>query len=343
MKPEQEEPDWENVHQQSEELQMRPYQRRFENRPLETRVFLLDPDNENKTLGQDEEIGREIEIKREPVSEDEEELGVDWSLAHEINRLDLEERESSEVPEEIKAQGARVTIDKGGSSISSESSSENSLLAALEEDDEEYVEERQKRRKRKDSKDAEEEKEEEDKFSEVAPEVSSPSSDESDSSILSEGRLALRNLTAESSESDDDDWEPSASRAARLAAKPKRSLRTQTRRAAAVTHTTTTTTTTISPLTQDQNYTVASPTTTTSSASPSSPTIPTSSSEALGKEAEENIEVTSIPESSEPAAVAEESEEPEKIPLWWVLHQEPFKNVRRRLDSSKLQEYCERR
>ena len=85
VKPEQEEPDWENVHQQGEELRMRPYQRRFENRPLETRVFLLDPDNENKTLGQDEEIGREIEIKREPVSEDEEELGVDWSLAHEIN------------------------------------------------------------------------------------------------------------------------------------------------------------------------------------------------------------------------------------------------------------------
>ena len=137
VKPEQEEPDWENVHQQGEELRMRPYQRRFENRPLETRVFLLDPDNENKSLGQDEEIGREIEIKREPVSEDKEELGVDWSLAHEINRLDLKERESSEVPEEIKAQGARMTIDKGGSSVSSESLSENSLLAALEEDDEE--------------------------------------------------------------------------------------------------------------------------------------------------------------------------------------------------------------
>ena len=109
VKPEQEEPDWENVHQQGEELRMRPYQRRFENRPLETRVFLLDPDSENKSLGQDEEVGREIEIKREPVSEDEEELGVDWSLAHEINRLDLEERESSEVPEEDK--GTRCSCD----------------------------------------------------------------------------------------------------------------------------------------------------------------------------------------------------------------------------------------
>ena len=131
VKPEQEEPDWENVHQQGEELRMRPYQRRFENRPLETRVFLLDPDSEYKSLGQDEEVGREIEIKREPVSEDEEELGVDWSLAHEINRIDLEERENSEVPEEIKAQGARVTIDKGGSSISSESSSENSFVGCV--------------------------------------------------------------------------------------------------------------------------------------------------------------------------------------------------------------------
>ena len=132
VKTEEEEPDWEGVHQQGEELRMRPYQRRFKNRPLETRVFLLDPDNENKSLGQDEEIGREIEIKREPVSEDEEELGIDWSLAHEINRLDLEERESSEVPEEIKVQGARMFIDKGGSLVSSESSLENLLLAALE-------------------------------------------------------------------------------------------------------------------------------------------------------------------------------------------------------------------
>ena len=82
---------------------MRPYQRRFEDGPLETRVFLLDPDSENPTLGQDEEIGREIDVKREPGSEDEEELGIDWALAHEINRLDLDEQESSEVPEEIKA------------------------------------------------------------------------------------------------------------------------------------------------------------------------------------------------------------------------------------------------
>ena len=336
VKPEQEEPDWENVHQQGEELRMQPYQRRFENRPLETRVFLLDPDNENKSLGQDEEIGREIDIKREPVSEDEEELGIDWSLAHEINRLDLEERESSEVPEEIKAQGARITIDKGRSSVSSDSSSQDSLLAALEEEeDEEYEEEeRPKKSRRKSSK--EPEQEEEEKSSEVVPEVSSPSSDESDSSILSEGRLALKNLTAESSESDDDDWEPSASRAARLAAKPKRALRTQTRKTAAVTQTTTTTTTTVSPPEPEQNYTLTSPTTATSSASPSSPLIPSSSSESLEKEPEENIEVSSIPESSEPTAVDEESGEAEIIPLSWILHQEPFKNVRRRLDSSKL-------
>ena len=126
-----EEPDWEGVHQQGEELHMPPFQRRFENRPLETRVFLLDPDNENRSLGEDEEVGREIDVKREPGSEDEEEMGIDWALAHEINRLDLEERESSEVPEEIKAQGARITIDKGGSSVSSDSSSQDSLLAAL--------------------------------------------------------------------------------------------------------------------------------------------------------------------------------------------------------------------
>ena len=329
-----EEPDWENVHQQGEELLMPPYQRRFENRPLETRVFLLDTDNENRSLGKDEEIGREIDVKREPGSEDEEELGIDWALAHEINRLDLEERESSEVPEEIKAQGARVTIDKDGSSISSESSSENSLLAALEEDDEEYEEERQTRRKRKDSKDAVEEgKEEEDKSSEVAPEVSSPSSEESDSSILSEGRLALRNLTADSSESDADDWEPSASRAARLAAKPKRSLRTQIRRAAAVTHTTTTTTTTISPLTQDQNYTNTSPTIIVSAASPPFPTV-FSTSSSIAEEEETTQQSIEVPETS--AGSEEPRSEQMTVPLQWMLHQEPFKNARRRLDSSRI-------
>ena len=338
VKTEEEEPDWEGVHQQGEELRMWPYQRQFENRPLETRVFLLDPDNENKSLGQDEEIGREIDIKREPVSEDKEELGIDWSLAHEINCLDLEERESSKVPEEIKAQGACVTIDKGGSSVSSESSSENSLLAALEEDDddEEYEEERQKKSRRKNSKESE--KEEEKKSSEMAPKVLSLSSDESDSSILSEERLALKNLAADSSKSDDDGWEPSASKAARLAAKPKQALRTQTRRAATVTHTTTTTTTTtISPLTQDQNYTVTSPTTTTSTASPLPPTT-FSTSSVIGEEEEETLETPQGIEIPEASAAEEESDEDEGIPMWWVLHQEPFKNIRKRLDSSKIRQ-----
>ena len=326
------------MHQQGEELHMPPYQRRFENRPLETRVFLLDPDNENRSLGEDEEIGREIDVKREPGSEDEEELGIDWAMAHEINRLDLNERKSSEVPEEIKVQGARITIDKGGSSVSSDSSSQDSLLAALEEDeDEEYEEERPKKSRGKSSKKAEEkEKDVEEPSSEVAAEVSSPSSDESDSSILSEGRLALKNLTADSSESDDDDWEPSASRAARLAAKPKRALRTQTRATAAITHTTTTTTTTtISPLTQYQNYTVTSPTTTTSTASPLPPTN-FSTSSVIGEE-EETVETPQNIEVSETSAGSEvPRSEQESLPLQWMLHQEPFKNAQRRLDSSRI-------
>ena len=315
---------------------MRPYQRRFENRPLETRVFLLDPDSENRSLGEDEEVGREIDVKREPGSEDEEEMGIDWALAHEINRLDLEERESSEVPEEIKAQGARITIDKSGSSVSSDSSSQDSLLAALEEEeDEEYEEERPKKSKGKSSKKAEEEgKEVEELSSEVAAEVSSPSSDESDSSILSEGRLALKNLTADSSESDDDDWEPSASRAARLAAKPKRALRTQTRATAAVTHaTTTTTTTTISPLTQDQNYTNTSPTTIVSTASPPFPTV-FSTSSIIAEEEETTPQSIEVPETS--AGSEEPRSEQVTVPLQWMLHQEPFKNARRRLDSSRI-------
>ena len=231
VKVETEEPDWEKVHQQSEEQQLRPYQRRFENRPLETRVFLLDPDSEHPSLGADEEVGREIESKHEPDSEDKEIMGINWSLAHEINRLDLEERESYEVPEEIKAQGAQIDLDEDKSSISSKSSSKDSLLAGSEEDDEEYVADRPRKSRRKDSKRGEEEEEEEgeeEKAVVEVPDVSSLSSDESDSSILSEGTLALKNMTADdSSESEDGDWEPSASRAARLAAKPKRALRIQ--------------------------------------------------------------------------------------------------------------------
>ena len=170
--------------------------------------------------------------------------------------------------------------------------------------------------------------------SEVAAEVSSPSSDESDSSILSEGRLALKNLTADSSESDDDDWEPSASRAARLAAKPKRALRTQTRATAAVTPaTTTTTTTTVSPLEQEQNYTNTSPTTFVSSASLPLPTV-FSTSYGIFEEEETTPLNLEIPETS--ARSEEPRSEQVTVPLQWMLHQEPLKNARRRLDSSRI-------
>ena len=69
---------------------------------METRVFLLDPDAENRSLGRDEEVRREIDIKYKLISEDEEALTIDWSLAYEINCLDLEERESCKVPDKIK-------------------------------------------------------------------------------------------------------------------------------------------------------------------------------------------------------------------------------------------------
>ena len=93
VKQEPDVPDWNDVHQQGEELRMPPHQRRFENRPLETRVLLLDPDSENETLGDEQEIGREITIKKEPSSEDEEDLGFDWSKAHGIRAEELEARE----------------------------------------------------------------------------------------------------------------------------------------------------------------------------------------------------------------------------------------------------------
>ena len=338
VKVETEEPDWENVHQQSEELQLRPYQRRFENRPLETCVFLLDPDSEHPSLGADEEVGREIDSKREPDSEDEEIMGIDWSLAHEINRLDLEERESCEVPDEIRAQGAQINLDEDESSISSKSSSKDSLLAGSEEeDDEEYVADRPRKSRRKGSKRGEEEEaeEEEEKVVEEVPDVSSLSSDESDSSILSEGTLALKNMTADSSESEDDDWEPSASRAARLAAKPKHALRTQIRAAAAVSRTpSTTTTTTVAPVIDIQNYTTI-PTTSVSSASPPVLPLPAAPIEVIDAEDKENIAPSPVEERPEPSAVEEESHrKSEEVPDWRYLLREPFKHSRRRFTFS---------
>ena len=44
----------------------------------------LDDDSENRLVGEDHEYGREIGAKREPDSEDEEKLGIDWEDAHEI-------------------------------------------------------------------------------------------------------------------------------------------------------------------------------------------------------------------------------------------------------------------
>ena len=90
---------------------MRPYQRRFENRPLETRVLLLDPDTNYTSLGDDEAIGKEIAIKREPFSEDEEEMGIHWEDAHRLRVRALRERSNVEVPEESKRKGARIGLD----------------------------------------------------------------------------------------------------------------------------------------------------------------------------------------------------------------------------------------
>ena len=55
---------------------MRPYQRRFEHRLLEIRVLLLNSDLENRLRGEERTIGREVAIKREPLSEEEEEMGI---------------------------------------------------------------------------------------------------------------------------------------------------------------------------------------------------------------------------------------------------------------------------
>ena len=90
------------MHQQGEELHMRPYQRRFEDKPLETRVLLLDPDTSNISLGDDKAVGKEIAVKRELSSEDEEEMGIHWEDAHRMSVRALRERSNVEVPEEIR-------------------------------------------------------------------------------------------------------------------------------------------------------------------------------------------------------------------------------------------------
>ena len=130
VKIEVEEPDWNDVHQQGEELGMRPYQRRFKNRPLETRVLLLDPDTLNPSLGDDEAIGREIAVKKELSSEDEEEMGIHWEEAHGISVRALREWSSVEVPDEIKRKGARVGLDSLVVSEPSSSSAPPSSLSS---------------------------------------------------------------------------------------------------------------------------------------------------------------------------------------------------------------------
>ena len=161
VKTEVEEPDWNDVHQQGEELHMRPYQRRFENRPLETRVLFLDPDTSNTSLGDDEEIGKEITVKKEPSSEDEEEMGIHWEDAHRMSVRALRDRSNVEVPEEIRRKGARIGLDSlvvsepsssSAPSLSSSSSSSSPPSSSSEEEkeDEEDREDR-KEEKRFDS------------------------------------------------------------------------------------------------------------------------------------------------------------------------------------------------
>ena len=89
---------------------MRPYQRRFENRLLETHVLFLDPDTSNTSLGEDKAIGREIAVKREPSSEDEEEMGIHWEGAHRMSVRALRERSNVEVSDQIRRKGARSRI-----------------------------------------------------------------------------------------------------------------------------------------------------------------------------------------------------------------------------------------
>ena len=107
---------------------MRPYQRRFENRPLETRVLLLDPDTSNTSLGDDEAIGREIAVKREPSSEDEEEMGIHLEDAHRMSVRALRERSDVEVPDQIRRKGARIGLD--GLVVSEPSSSSSTPLSS---------------------------------------------------------------------------------------------------------------------------------------------------------------------------------------------------------------------
>ena len=141
IKIEQIEPDWNDVHQQGEELQMRPYQRRFEHRPLETRVLLLDSDLENRLQGEERTIGREIAIKKEPLSEEEEEMGIYWEDAHLMSVKDLKSRSNSSLPDNIRKQGKKIIIDGEEPSLSSSSLSERLSELESSEKEEENVEE----------------------------------------------------------------------------------------------------------------------------------------------------------------------------------------------------------
>ena len=150
VKTEQEEPDWNDVHQQAADLHLRPYERRYGERLLETRVLLLDDDSENRLVGEDHEYGREIGAKREPDSEDEEELGINWEDAHEIPSEELAERQTFEVPEYLKDLGARIDLEEEEEKKEEEKRKmeEEEKKREEEEKEEEKEKERRKRRRR---------------------------------------------------------------------------------------------------------------------------------------------------------------------------------------------------
>ena len=156
VKTEQIEPDWNDIHQQGEELQMMPYQRRFEHRPLEIRVLLLDSDLENQLRGEERTIGREVAIKREPLSEEEEEMGIYWEDAYMMSVKDLKSRRSSSLPDNIRKQGKKIIID--GEEPSSFSSSLSEKISELEssEKEEEIMDEEVEEEEEKDDKEKDE-------------------------------------------------------------------------------------------------------------------------------------------------------------------------------------------
>ena len=144
-------------------------------------MLQLESDEKETLTAEEEEIGRELEYKREAMSGDEEEKGVNWERVHRISKRKLEARDTCEVPERLKRKGAKISLvtdEEGSEAPESSAPSSPSTPQAEEEEEEERREEEDDEREEDSSEQEGSEEEEEERTPFAVIHRSSPSSSE---------------------------------------------------------------------------------------------------------------------------------------------------------------------